>query len=237
MFFQFKIFVQYINLFLRSLFFSKKNEDLNYLYKNGYVILNQKISILDCKSFEKYKIFDDLEFVFNRNIIDKQELHHLIAKLKDFGVVDLIKKYLGNNLICYDNTVLTLGNEKSSEGAWQPHHDTKGNRIKVYIWLTKYSNQTHPLYYLKGSNLKFKNWTDYSQSRFNINKDKMEKIYGEIGNIILFDTHGIHSHNKESHISRSVVELTFEATGFMNRINENTKKGLEEIQRLSSFRV
>ena len=69
MFFQFKIFVQYINLLLRSLFFSKKNEDLNYLYKNGYVILNQKISILDCKSFEKYKIFDDLEFVFNRNIL------------------------------------------------------------------------------------------------------------------------------------------------------------------------
>ena len=236
MFFQFRIFVQYISLILSFFFFSKKEKNLNYLYKNGYVILNEKFSKLDCKFFEKYKTFDDLEFVFHRNIIEKKELSQLILKLKDYGAIDLIKKYLGKNLICYDNTVLTLGKKKSSEGAWQPHHDTKGNRVKVYVWLTGYSNKTHPLYYLKGSNRKFKNWTQYAQSRFDIDKDKMEKIYGEIGNIILFDTHGIHSHNKESHISRSVIELTFEAIGAIHRINNN-KKGFNEIQRLSSIRI
>mgnify|MGYP001399542751 CR=1 FL=1 len=96
MFFQFRIFVQYISLILRSFFFSKKEKNLNYLYKNGYVILNEKFSKLDCKFFEKYKTFDDLEFVFHRNIIEKKELSQLILKLKDYGAIGAIHR-INNN--------------------------------------------------------------------------------------------------------------------------------------------
>ena len=69
-------------------------------------------------------------------------------------ILDLIEKYLGLNIICYDNTILKLGSIKSKDRAWQPHHDSK-DRVKTYIWLSKFSENTHPLYYMRKTNNDF----------------------------------------------------------------------------------
>ena len=43
-----------------------------------------------------------------------------------------------------------------------------------------------------------------------------------MGDIIIFDTHGIHSHYKTSTVPRSVIELTFEPFGLIHRLNSTT---------------
>ena len=51
-----------------------------------------------------------------------------------------------------------------------------------------------------------------------------------MGDIIIFDTHGIHSHYKTSTVPRSVIELTFEPFGLINRLS--SKNIEKETQRL-----
>ena len=131
------------------------------------------------------------------------------------GVISIIKNYLGNKIYAYDNNIMTLGNKISKDKAMQPHHDSKFRRIKIYIWLNDKKFKTHPLYYLKKSHKKIKYWKNYDETRFpNLDQKKFDAIYGEKGNIIIFDTHGIHSHYKTTTISRSVIELTFEVFWF-----------------------
>ena len=69
------------------------------------------------------------------------------------------------------------------------HHDSKGRRIKIYIWLNKKNYDTHPLFYLKSSNKKITFWKNYNQTRYlDIDDNTMSKIYGDLGKIIIFDT-------------------------------------------------
>ena len=81
------------------------------------------------------------------------------------------------------------------------------------------------MYYLKKSHKKIKYWKNYDETRFpNLDQKKFDAINDEKGNIIIFDTHGIHSHYKTTTISRSVIELTFESFGFLNRLNKKNIK-------------
>jgi hypothetical protein len=92
--------------------------------------------------------------------------------------------------------------------------------------------KTHPLYYLKKTHKQIKNWDKYEDTRFpNIDKKKFDTIYGDKGSIIFFDTHGIHSHFKTTSVPRSVIELSFEPFGFLNRLNKRNIKN--EIKRLN----
>ena len=152
--------------------------------------------------------------------------------MNDLGVISIVKNYLGNKIYCYDNSIKTLGNLQCNNSSWQPHHDSKGRRIKVYIWLNEKNLNTHPLYYVKKTHKNIMNWKKYDETRFpQINSDRFDKIFGQRGGIIIFDTHGIHSHFKESSIPRSVIELTFESCGFFNRLNKNNID--QEISRLN----
>ena len=126
-------------------------------------------------------------------------------------------------MLAYDNTILTLGTKKSRDGSWQPHHDSKGRRLKIYIWLNDINYNTHPLFYKKGSHRSIINWKNYSDTRFK-NEGDFEKIYGDLGSIIIFDTHGIHSNFKETIEARSVIELTLESKGFLRRVNKKNFK-------------
>lgn len=209
------------------------------LLKDGYCVLDEVISIETVNKFKKkYVDYSNFNFINNRKKINFEDLKNIFNDLKSLGALDLIKQYLGNNIYCYDNSVLTLGNEKSKDGSWQPHHDSKGRRIKIYIWLNKKNYDTHPLFYLKSSNKKITFWKNYNQTRYlDIDDNTMSKIYGDLGKIIIFDTHGIHSNFKTTTIPRSVIELTFEASGHINRINDKFEKGLKEISRLGAERM
>lgn len=209
--------------------FLKKN--IKDLFDNGYTIYDKKFPFENI-NLDKYLNYSDYDFVVDRKKIEMVDLKKIYAVLFEMGVISLIKDYLGHKIYAYDNSILTLGNKISHSDSMQPHHDSKFRRIKIYIWLNDKDFKTHPLYYLKKTHKQIKNWQKYEETRFpNIDPKKFDTIYGEKGSIIFFDTHGIHSHFKTTNVPRSVIELTFEPFGFLNRLNKKNIKN--EITRLN----
>lgn len=224
---------------LRDLNIPKNNKKLNELSKNGFCILDESISIDIIRDFKnKYASYLDLNFVNKRKNISTKDLEIIYKDLKLTEALTIVTQYLGDKVYCYDNSVLSLGNKLSKDGSWQPHHDSKGRRLKIYIWLDQKDLDTHPLFYLKSSNKKIIFWKNYQQTRYhNIDTNSMDKIYGDLGKIIIFDTHGVHSNYKTSSTPRNVIELTFEPSGYLNRINDKLKKGIDEIKRLEAKEI
>ena len=226
-----RVFSQYYFNFLDHMY--PKLSETKKLIKNGYFIFNEKfpLDILDIKKYLEYK---NLDFVFDRKKINESDLKIIYKKLNNIGLFDVIKEYLGKELLSYDNTMLTLGTKKSNEGSWQPHHDSKGRRLKIYIWLNNINYNTHPLFYKKGSHRNILNWKKYEDTRFK-NEKNFDKIYGELGSILIFDTNGIHSNFKDSIEPRSVIELTIESNGFLRRIHNRNLK--EETKKLGCIKL
>ena len=216
----------------------KKDNSYNKIYSDGYSFFGKKISNTIISRLKKYTNLDNFDFVNKRFELEASDLKIIYKELDELGVIKFIKTYLGKKLYCYDNSILILGSKKSFEGSWQPHHDSKGRRLKIYIWLSPKSNETHPLYYIKKSHKKILFWDNYKDTRFPKNsEDRFNKIYGDIGDIILFDTHGIHSYFKNTTKTRSVVELTFESSGLFNRFNDNIHSGQKEIERIKAEKI
>ena len=211
--------------FYHYIFFRKKN---NFFFNSGYYVYDKNFP-LENINLEKYIDSTNKDFVSDRKKINLDDLKKIYKILFKIGAISLIKDYFGTKIYTYDNSVLTLGIKKCSTESYQPHHDSKGRRIKIYIWLSEKNLNTHPLYYLRNTHKKITNWRKYEDTRFpHIDKKKFDKIYGDKGNIIFFDTHGIHAHFKESKIPRSVIELTFEPFGFLNRLNNKNIKNETE---------
>ncbi len=210
-------------------FFLKK--DIKDLFENGYSVYNKKFP-LENIDLNKYLNYSDYDFVVDRKKIENVDLKKIYTALIDLGVISMIKNYLGKKIYVYDNSILTLGNKNSYSESMQPHHDSKYRRVKIYIWLNDKNLKTHPLYYLKRTHKQIKLWHKYDETRFpNLDQKKFDAIYGEKGSIIFFDTHGIHSHFKTTNVPRSVMELSFESFGFLNRLNKRNIKN--EINRLN----
>ena len=208
----------YFNIYHK--FFCKKYP--KGLFDNGYIVLKEKFPLKNI-DLNKYLNYENYEFVSDGKKIDLIDLKKIYSILKNIGVISIIKRYLGNKIYCYDNSITTLGNQKCSNRSWQPHHDSKGRRIKIYIWLNEKNLNTHPLFYLRKTHKNIINWNQYKETRFpNIESNKFDKIYGQKGSIIIFDTHGIHSHFKITTVPRSVIQLTFEPFGIFNRLNKKT---------------
>ena len=74
-------------------------------------------------------------------------------------------------------------------------------------------------------------WKDYDDTRKRNLNNKLDKIYGDLGDVLIFDTHGYHSDFKNTTVPRSVINLTIEPCGNFMRLN---KKNLNsEIKRLN----
>ena len=219
--------IYYLNV-IHNFFVKKKPKNL---FKNGYILLEKKFP-LENLNLSKYTKYSSFKFVSVGKKLEFEDLKKIYKTLNKIGVIPIVKRYLGKNIYCYDNSIKTLGSIKSKAASWQPHHDSKGRRLKIYIWLSEKNLNTHPLFYIKKSHKNVINWKNYEDTRFpNITTEKFDKIYGDKGDIIIFDTHGIHSHFKQTVIPRSVIELTFEAFGFFNRLNKKNIK--TEISRLN----
>ena len=146
----------------------------------------------------------------------RNDLYHIGVPFS--GAMDKRNYILANSL---------LGNKKSSEKSWQPHHDSKMNRLKIYIWISQQNYMTHPLFYSKGSHKKIKSWIKTKETRFPDEKGIFEKIYGDIGDIIIFDTHGIHSNFKIYQVERECFIFTVNPGSIFNKHPKkftNTKK-------------
>lgn len=220
----------YFNLY-HNIFLRKGNRDI---YESGYYVFNKNFP-LENIDLDKYLDFPNFDFIVERRKINFADLKKIYNVLSKIGVISVIKDYFGTKIYSYDNSVLTLGNKKSNIGSFQPHHDSKGRRIKVYIWLNDKNLNSHPLYYLKKSHKQILKWKNYEDTRFpNLDKNKFDSIYLNKGNIVFFDTHGIHSHFKETDVPRSVIELTFEPFGLLQRLNnKNIKSETERLGLIS----
>lgn len=211
-----------------------KNKKVNNLINDGFVHLENyfpKDEIYELTNTKMPMVNKDcVSETFELSPDKKDKIFFILKKLKVF---EICKEYLGEKLITYSNVYNYLGEKISHDSSWQPHHDSKMNRLKIYIWISKKNYETHPLYYSKGSHKKIKKWTHYEETRFPKSKLEFEKIYGDTGDIIIFDTHGIHSNFKISKIPRECFIITLESHGFFSRINIKTKKGIQELKRLN----
>ena len=122
---------QYYFNFYHKIFFKKSIQDF---LDSGYYIFHKNFS-LENINFDKYLNYSDYNFVAERKKIDLKDLKKIYSVLSKIGVISVIKDYFGTKIYSYDNSVLTLGNKKCYSDSWQPHHDSKGRRIKIYIWL------------------------------------------------------------------------------------------------------
>lgn len=210
-----------------------KNESVKNLINDGYVHLKNYFPRDVVSEFTNAKKLKNNENCISESLSlspeEKERIFLILSKLKVF---EICKEYLGKNLITYSNVYNYLGKKISNDSSWQPHHDSKMNRLKIYIWMSKKNHETHPLYYSKGSHKKIKTWKNYQETRFPKSKLKFEKIFGDTGDIIIFDTHGIHSNFKTSQIPRECLIITLESYGFLSRINIKTEKGIQELKRI-----
>ena len=235
--FPFRLLLSFIYFKIRIFFLQIYKRPISYdLCTNGFLHIKNKFTLDLVREINKDLKYNEYNFVYNRIKISDDSLKKIYSELYKNKILDIVKEYLGKKLICYDNSILTLGKLESTDGAWQPHHDNKGNRIKIYIWLDEYTDKTHPLYYKKSSHKIFKFFNLNQSNKYkDYNNVDMEKFYGDVGDIIIFDTNGVHSNFKTSNFPRSVVELTFENFGIFSRINDKSIKGRDEIKRLSAF--
>lgn len=206
---------------LKRVRLKKNNKDLEYLINNGYVIIKNVFSEEESRKIvSESGIKEDLskqikepEYVNLSERLKAKIYERLISK----KIMKLVFEYLSvgkNKLAVYGESFLVMPNCEYKVGSQLPHHDSKHNRLKVYLWLTKKCYETHPLYYLKGSHHSLKFWRNYEETRYtNINKDMMESIVPEIGDVVLFDTHGIHSHTKEANKNRIVFTNSMDYLG------------------------
>jgi len=198
--------------------FKKKKylyDETKILRKKGYIHLKSVIpkKIIDDfleqneKSilYEKNNLIDN--FLINVHI-EPDKAKVFFDYFKKEKILDICKDYLGKIGIL--NCIINYQTDRDCEtSSMQPHHDTRGNDLKIYVWLSDYNEKSHPIYYINGSNNDFKLYITYNHHRRkDISKDKMDIIQGEKGDIIIFDTHGWHSHVKKNTAERIVLELT-----------------------------
>jgi len=204
-------------------------DNLKKLQTNGVIVFKKKFN-LNLIDYKKYIDQNNFDFITKIADLSKEDLTKIYNNL-DKEIINLIKNYLGDDLYCYEGMIKTLGNLTSTENSWQPHHDGRSRKLRIFIWLDKINYNTHPLYYLKKSHKTFKIWKDYDDTRKRNLNNKLDKIYGDLGDVLIFDTHGYHSDFKNTTVPRSVINLTIEPCGNFMRLN---KKNLNsEIKRLN----
>ena len=155
--------------------------------------------------------------------LDIEDRHKWIHNLSNKNIIKICTDYLGSNVVTFANQINHLFEDEWKHESMQPHIDSRCNDLKIYIWISDYTENCHPLYYLKGSHKKFKFWLSYDDTRnTNIEKSEMEKIYGNVGDVIIFDTNGWHSHYKEKNTPRTVLDMCIAPN---NIFFGTTKKG------------
>tara|TARA_B100001094_G_scaffold114373_1_gene110341 strand:+ start:106 stop:861 length:756 start_codon:yes stop_codon:yes gene_type:complete len=219
--------------------FSENNKDLKNLINDGYIHLENQVPLDFLKEIEKkyHKFNDNDEEVVRQVDLEEEDLERLHKLLFKNNIISLIKSYLGRSVYTFQNVYHFLTNKKSSDSSWQPHHDTKFNRLKIYIWISNNTKNTHPIFYLKKSHLHIKTWLINQDTRYPENKKPLDEVFGKPGDIIIFDSHGIHSNFKNSIEPRKTIVLTFESVSLFSRINPFTKKGKNIIKELKAKKI
>lgn len=223
-----------IQFFFKILHGNKKylNEATRILRKQGYLHLKEIIPTKTVDDFFQLYEKDIIHKSINNNNylveinIQFNEKNIIFDYLKNNKIFDICKDYLGKIQIlnCSINHQTNIDCETLS---MQPHNDTRGNDLKIYICLSDFNDNAHPLYYLRGSNNDVRFYIlERHHRRKDIKKEKMDKIYGKKGDVIIFDTHGWHSHTKKNTTERTVLDVTIIPNNYFYKSSHVKDKNL-----------
>ena len=203
-----------------------RSDALSRLLANGYVIFPKALTIAECNEFIYLSGYQGLEEIhtlaqdegYIKLSLSINSLMFFYAKLREAKIFDVAFNYLGirssDYFALYETSIIGRGCSPAHTNSMQPHHDTKYQRLKLYLWLTDKVEPLHPLYYLRGSHKSIKTWNSYEDTRYSdISKNSMDCIKPSLGDIILFDTHGIHSHFKDFSLPRCVFNHSIDPCG------------------------
>lgn len=228
-----------IVIFSRYLLFKADNR-FQILYRDGILILKgvySKDHILEILA--NHENFFDNSYTdgsFQTSCLTKNEDQNILSRLEEYGILRICKNYLGKRVTYNENDVLNIGKEAYNtsidEYKWMPHHDAKFNRLKIYIWSTPYSKDSFPLFYKKGSHNGFRYWFNHPDTRFNTTREEMIAVRGDIGDVIIFDTHGVHAHKKFKSDQRTIINFSLNPTHtiFGFKMQKSVKGNLIELK-------
>ena len=169
------------NSFKKLQILSKKKNDILFkdLYSDGFVHLKD---FLNPDLLSKTKLqFEVIKKKYPNNHfwtekIDNDFEDEIFKTLSNRNLLQLIKDYLGNKILFYENLFMYTGTPESNENTWVPHHDTKGNRLKFYFWIDS-DQKSHPLFYKKGSHKIFKKWSNSEETFYKELDTSIKRLY------------------------------------------------------------
>ena len=93
------------------------------------------------------------------------------------------------------------------------HHDTQGKQIKQMVLVQDLAPDGQRMQYAKGSHRKYYNYhhryvnKSYAREQIPslVNKDSIVDVAGPAGTVVLFDTNGLHSGNRNLNGAREVI--------------------------------
>ena len=153
------------------------------------------------------------QYVVDRNL--ESILLRLIAK-DCKSLLDIIKDYVGNStcdIAYYFESWTDADAHRNSQLA---HHDSVGHRLKLFVpmeigWTTYFLKNSHTIHHLSDS-------SQDKALRMRLTEDlgkNMDKIKLEFGDLLLFDTNGLHKGHVENGYRGSV--LVFEFSHYLKR--------------------
>ena len=158
----------------------------------------------------------DYDIKINNPLIISEKLCKLFF---DDKINNIIKGYLGEKArFDFCNSWRMVHNKfskSSSSNEW--HHDCVGHRLKFFILLNKTSHSKgQKTFYIDESNMnKYSTYSTYAHTDSRVDQALVEnknysELSGEKGDILIFDTNGLHKGNYDEGIeNRDVVQLEF----------------------------
>jgi hypothetical protein len=219
--------------FFRRLFGTSSHELLSTLEDNGIVKIPNAFSRNELSFiFDEYNFAPREHEMYTRIELSDNHKDVILDLLKQKKILQLVEEYVGSTVWCYEDSIYTLGSAECSDGSMQPHHDAKSNRLKIFIWLTNHDPAVHPVFYLPGDHRKLKSWKTYEETRVCVAKEKMVAVQGDVGDVVVFDTHGTHANTKAYGPPRSVIQFDFDPVGlfFWNECRPSHQRIKKELE-------
>jgi hypothetical protein len=222
----------HVRNFLRKVLGTPSHELLSALRGNGIVKIPNAFSRDELAFiFAEYNFAPRENEMYTNIPLSNNHRDAILDLLKQKGLLRLIKEYVGSTVWCYEVGLYTLSSAECNDGSMQPHHDAKSNRLKLFIWLSDQDPTSHPVFYLPGDHKKLKSWSNYEDTRKCVAKEKMLAVHGDVGDVIVFDTHGTHANTKTYGSPRTVIQFDFDPTGlfFWNECIPSHQRAKQEL--------
>ncbi len=226
-----------IKLFIKFLIIKnidRLNPKRGKINKKGFLIFKKNLQKLNLENdaqelynqiINSQKIIRKKESAISSQVIHFNDILNFNYKLVNFitpEIISEVRSYLGKNTKldhAYLGLFFTKKSKKSNISSGFFHHDSVGNRCKLFLPINPLGNQKSPTIYISGTNkISWKFEEHDSNNKKNARLDKLASKYqnnqysisAEFGDSYLFDTNGIHrgSYNTSDEI-RCIIQFEF----------------------------